>query len=40
VDGTFKTGYVKVSEGQKLWCQLKIDFEANRKILDEIFAEE
>ena len=40
VDGTFDTGFVKVSEGQKLWCQLNIDFEANRKILDEIFAEE
>lgn len=39
VDGTFKTGYVKVSEGMKLWCQLKIDFEANRKVLEEIFAE-
>lgn len=39
VDGTFDTGFVKVSEGLKLWCQLKIDFEANRKILDEIFAE-
>jgi LCP family protein required for cell wall assembly len=40
VDGTFDTGFIKVSEGQKLWCQLNIDFEANRKILDEIFAEE
>ena len=39
VDGTFQTGFIKVAEGQKLWCQLKIDFEANRKILDEIFAE-
>lgn len=39
VDGTFETGYVKVSEGLKLWCQLKIDFEANRQILEEIFAE-
>lgn len=40
VDGTFKTGYIKVSEGMKLWCQLKIDFEANRKVLDEVFGEE
>lgn len=41
VDGTFKTGYVKVSDagGMKLWCQLKIDFEANRKVLEEVFAE-
>ena len=39
VDGTFEGGYIKVSEGMKLWCQLNIDFEANRKVLDEIFAE-
>ena len=37
VDGTFKGGFVKVSEGLKLWCQYNIDFEANRKILEEIF---
>lgn len=36
-DGTFKGGYVKVSEGLKLWCQYDIDFEANRKILEEVF---
>ena len=36
-DGTFKGGYVKVSEGLKLWCQYNIDFEANRKLLEEIF---
>ena len=40
-DGTFQTGFVKVSDSnKKLWCQLKIDFEANRKILEEqVFAE-
>lgn len=37
VDGTFKGGFVKVSEGLKLWCQYNIDFEANRKVLEEIF---
>ena len=36
-DGTFTGGYVKVSEGLKLWCQYNIDFEANRKLLDEVF---
>ena len=37
VDGTFKGGFVKVSEGLKLWCQYNIDFEANRKALEKIF---
>ena len=37
VDGTFKGGYVKVSEGLKLWCQYDIDFEANRKVLEKVF---
>lgn len=36
-DGTFEGGYVKVSEGLKLWCQYNIDFEANRKLLEEVF---
>ena len=36
-DGTFKGGFVKVSEGLKLWCQYDIDFEANRELLKEIF---
>lgn len=36
-DGTFKGGFVKVSEGLKLWCQYNIDFEANRKLLEEVF---
>lgn len=40
VDGTFKGGFVKVSEGLKLWCQYNIDFEANRAVLEEVFAEE
>ena len=39
VDGTFQGGYVKVSEGLKLWCQYNIDFEANRKVLEKIFDE-
>lgn len=38
-DGTFTGGYVKVSDysSKKLWCQLKIDFAANRELLDEVF---
>lgn len=39
VEGTFDGGYVRVWEGLDLWCQLNIDFEANRKVLNEIFAE-
>lgn len=39
VDGSFTGGYVKVSEGLKLWCQYNIDFEANRKVLEKVFAE-
>ena len=39
VDGTFTPGYVRVYEGLDLWCQLNIDFEANREVLNEIFAE-
>jgi len=37
VDGTFKGGFVKVSEGLKLWCQYNIDFEANREVLKKVF---
>lgn len=37
VDGTFKGGFVKVSEGLKLWCQYNIDFEANREVLEKVF---
>lgn len=37
VDGSFKGGYVKVSEGLKLWCQYNIDFEKNREILAKVF---
>ena len=40
VDGTFKGGFVKVSEGMKLWCQYNIDFEANKAVLAEVFAKE
>ena len=36
-DGTFKGGFIKVSEGMKLWCQHSIDFEANRELLNKIF---
>ncbi len=39
VDGTFKGGYVRVSNTHKMWCQYDIDFGANRKVLQEIFAE-
>lgn len=38
VDGTFKGGYIRVYEGLDLWCQLNIDFAANREVLEEIFA--
>ena len=38
-DGTFKGGFVKVSEGLKLWCQYNIDFEANRELLRKIIEE-
>ena len=37
VDGSFKGGFVKVSEGLKLWCQYNIDFEKNREVLQEVF---
>ncbi|MBQ9762135.1 MAG: LCP family protein [Oscillospiraceae bacterium] len=37
VDGTFKGGYIKVSDTHKLWCQHHIDFEANRRALERIF---
>lgn len=36
--GTFKGGNVRVREGLKGWFQYNIDFAANRKILQEIFA--
>lgn len=39
MDGTFKGGYIKVSETHKMWCQYNIDFEANRKALEEIFKD-
>lgn len=37
-DGTFRGGYIKVSSTHRMWCQYNIDFEANRKILQEIFS--
>ena len=39
VDGTFTGGYVKVSKTRRMWCQYDIDFQANRDILRDIFAE-
>lgn len=39
MDGTFKGGYIKVSETQKMWCQYNVDFEANRKALEKIFKD-
>ncbi len=37
-DGTFQSGYVQVSPTYRTWYQYNIDFEANRKLLEEIFA--
>ena len=39
VDGTFQQGNVVVRDGLKNWFQYNIDFEANRKVLWEVFAE-
>jgi LCP family protein required for cell wall assembly len=39
VDGTFQQGDVQVRPGLKNWFQYNIDFEANRKLLQQIFAE-
>lgn len=39
VDGTFEEGFITVSEGNYLWCQLNVDFAANREVLKDIFAE-
>lgn len=39
-DGTFDQGNVKVREGLKNWFQYNIDFEANRKLLQEIFDDD
>lgn len=38
--GTFQSGLIKVSEGYNAWCEYNIDFEANRKLLEELFDEE
>ena len=40
VDGTFQQGNVKVRDGLKNWFQYDIDFEANKKVLLEIFEAE
>lgn len=37
-DGTFKGGYIKVSANHRMWVQYNIDFEANRRLLQQIFA--
>lgn len=37
--GTFNSGLVKVSEGYMASCQYNIDFEANRRILEDLFDE-
>jgi len=38
VDGTFQQGDVQVREGLKNWFQYNIDFEANRTVLQSVFA--
>ncbi len=38
VDGTFQDGEVQVREGLKNWFQYNIDFEANRAVLQSVFA--
>ena len=40
VDGTFQQGNVKVRDGLKNWFQYDIDFEANKKVLRDIFEAE
>ena len=39
VEGTYQQGNVQVRDGVKNWFQYNIDFAANRKVLNEIFAE-
>lgn len=39
-DGTFKGGNVKVREGLTNWFQYNIDFEANRKLLRDVFDDD
>lgn len=39
VDGTFRSGTVRVRAGLAAWFQYDIDFAANRKVLKEIFEE-
>jgi LCP family protein required for cell wall assembly len=40
VDGTFRQGTVRVRAGLAAWFQYDIDFEANRKVLRDLFMEE
>jgi anionic cell wall polymer biosynthesis LytR-Cps2A-Psr (LCP) family protein len=39
VDGTFRQGTVRVRAGLAAWFQYDIDFDANRKVLRDLFAE-
>lgn len=39
VDGTFRQGTVRVRPGLAAWFQYDIDFDANRKVLRDLFAE-
>lgn len=39
VDGTFRQGTVRVRAGLAAWFQYDIDFEANRKVLRDLFME-
>lgn len=39
VDGTFDEGYIRVSEGMRVWCQMNIDFAANHRVLKDLFSE-
>jgi LCP family protein required for cell wall assembly len=40
VDGTFRQGTVRVRPGLAAWFQYDIDFEANRKVLRDLFSED
>lgn len=39
VDGTFDEGYVRVSDSHRMWVQFNINFDKNRDILRDVFAE-
>ena len=38
-DGTFRQGNVRVRKGLAAWFQYDIDFYANRRLLNKVFAE-